>query len=316
MVKNYSLSRTGLEIYKTDKSNLETISSDDNSDTGLVLRNGNIKEIYYTSDMTCVNFEQDYEGLSSSGDVSFVNIDETRIYKGVKVCLKKGWESPNTNLKWDYLSSVLTGFITDQSYSTDKVNLKITGMDKLLDKKEQFSFTKTKRSVILKKMIQKAGLKASINVNGLSDDAIDYTNVTTSSSDSSSTGGEGEDIDALASKICNGISGELAKAKAIHQWLTSNITYKYYSCSHYSTAEQCLKNKSHLNCADTSRLTRALMSSAGLNATVVHGPNHFWTVVTINGKEYASDATSQSRTFNQVYKGLSYYGKTGDNPSC
>ena len=59
-----------------------------------------------------------------------------------------------------------------------------------------------------------------------------------------------------------------------------------------------------------------MMSSAGLNAQVVHGPNHFWTVITINGKEYASDATSHQRSINQVWKGMSYYAKCGDNPSC
>lgn len=107
-----------------------------------------------------------------------------------------------------------------------------------------------------------------------------------------------------------------AKAKAIHQWIIQNVSYSYYPCSHHSTPEECLKHKNALNCADISRLTAALMRSAGLNPTVVHGPNHFWTVVIINGKEYASDATSKSRKFNQVYKGLNYYAKCGKNPSC
>lgn len=129
-------------------------------------------------------------------------------------------------------------------------------------------------------------------------------------------GGESADINELAQQICNGITDELSKAKAIHQWLIQNVTYSLYSCSHYSTPSECLQHKNELNCADTSRLTRAMMSAAGLQATVVHGPNHFWTIMTIGGQEYASDATSKSRAFNTVWKGLSYYAKCGDSPSC
>ena len=58
------------------------------------------------------------------------------------------------------------------------------------------------------------------------------------------------------------------------------------------------------------------MSSAGLDAEVVHGPDHFWTIVTIGGQEYASDATSRLRPFNQVMRNLKYTSKCGDNPSC
>lgn len=132
----------------------------------------------------------------------------------------------------------------------------------------------------------------------------------------SKTGGEGATIDNLVKKIIKGKNSDLAKAKAIHQWLINNVRYKGYSCSKYKSAEQAYKNRSHLNCADTSRLTRAMMSSAGLNATVVHGPNHFWTVIKIGGKEYASDATSRKRKWNKVLNNLKYSKKNGKNPEC
>ena len=128
-------------------------------------------------------------------------------------------------------------------------------------------------------------------------------------------GGEGATIDAIVKKICANATTDLDKAKKIHNWLIKHVRYTGYSCSKYSTAEACLESK-HLNCADTSRLTRAMMSSAGLDAEVVHGPDHFWTIVTINGQEYASDATSRMRKFNQVMRNLTYSSKCGDNPSC
>ena len=128
-------------------------------------------------------------------------------------------------------------------------------------------------------------------------------------------GGEGATVDAVVKKICANTTNDLDKAKKIHNWLTSHIRYSGYSCSHHSTAEACMQSK-YLNCADTSRLTRAMMSSAGLDAEVVHGPDHFWTIVTIGGQEYASDATSRLRPFNQVMRNLKYTSKCGDNPSC
>lgn len=128
-------------------------------------------------------------------------------------------------------------------------------------------------------------------------------------------GGEGATIDSIVKKICRNATTDLDKAKKIHNWLIGHIRYSRYECSHHSTAEACLKSK-HLNCADTSRLTRAMMSSAGLDAEVVHGPEHFWTIITIDGQEYASDATSRMRKFNQVMRNLKYYDKCGDNPSC
>lgn len=129
-------------------------------------------------------------------------------------------------------------------------------------------------------------------------------------------GGEGEVIDNLVKKIIGKETNQLKKAKLIHNWLIRNVSYKYYSCSKYNTAEEAYNNRGHLNCADTARLTRAMMSSAGLDAYVVHGPNHFWTVIKISGKEYASDATSKKRKWNTVYKNLKYSKKNGKNPSC
>lgn len=129
-------------------------------------------------------------------------------------------------------------------------------------------------------------------------------------------GGEGETIDNLVSDIVGKETGALKKAKLIHTWLTKNVSYKYYSCSKYKTPQSCYNHRKGLNCADTARLTRSMMTSAGLEAYVVHGTNHFWTVIKINGKEYNSDATSKQRKWNTVYKGLKYYAKNGDNPSC
>lgn len=141
-------------------------------------------------------------------------------------------------------------------------------------------------------------------------------------------GGEGSTIDNLVKKIVGKETDGLKKCKLIHGWLQSNVRYAYYECTRYSSPESCLNHKGGLNCADTSRLTRAMMSSAGLNAYVVHrtyNGGHFWTVIEINGKKYASDQTGSGSEFNTVWKRsgrtgnggyADYSHKDGKNPCC
>lgn len=314
MVKQDSLARSGLEIYKTTDKNIEPEpSSDDEEKEGFVLQNGTITEIAYFNEMFSNSFEYDYEDISSNGSISLPEVDDTRFYKGKKILLKKAWEEPGKTLTWDDLENVLLGFITEQSYSENGVELKIAGMTKLLDQKKEFSFTKTKRSKILKAIIEASGLKANISTKGLNDDVINYTNV--SSSGSSGSSGDA-DLDKWVKETIGNETDDLKKAEKVHYGLCKALTYTDYSCSKYSTVSECWKSKK-LNCANTSMVSLAALKSAGLsNSQIVHGPNHFWTIVVINGKEYAVDPTSKQRKFNEVWNGLKYSTKCGDTPSC
>ena len=143
-------------------------------------------------------------------------------------------------------------------------------------------------------------------------------------------GGEGKTIDNLVKKIVGNTTDQLQKAKKIHAWLKSNVRYGPYSCSRYSSAKACYEHRKHINCADTARLTRAMMSSAGLNAWVVHRSHsngHFWTLIKINGKIYASDQTGDGSNWNTIWygygdrrtcnsRGGNWDSKNGKNPSC
>ena len=150
------------------------------------------------------------------------------------------------------------------------------------------------------------------------------------SSQSSLKGGEGKVIDDLVANICKNITDDLEKCKAVHQWLKENVRYAYYECTKYSTVESCYNHRGELNCADTARLTRAMMSSAGLNAWVVHRSSnngHFWTLIKINGKIYASDQTGSGSDFNTIWysdgdrrtcndRGGNWDVENGKNPDC
>ena len=162
-----------------------------------------------------------------------------------------------------------------------------------------------------------------------------YTNATSSSSSTNGTssskikiksvkganstlkGGEGKLIDNLVKKIVGSETNELKKAKLIHGWLQKNVRYRYYTCTKYNTPEKCYHNRGHLNCADTARLTRAMMASAGLKCYVVHRTydgGHFWTVIEINGKKYASDQTGSGSAWNTVWKSSGRTGNGGSAP--
>lgn len=316
MIAQDSLARSGLEIYKTKDSNVEKVSDEEDKE-GLVLQNGTITEINYFDEMFSNSFDYDYEDISSNGSVKLPSVDDTIFYKGKKILLKKEWNPQ----KWEDLKNCLLGFITEQKYSEDGVEIKISGMSKLLDQKKEFSFTKTKRSKILKNIIESAGLKANINTNGLKDEKINYRNV--SSSGTSFSGSE--QVNSLVQRAVGNETDDYKKMELINKEVNNVLTYSNYPCSKCSTPEEVLSKKK-VNCADTSLLECACMKAANLNATVVHGCNHFWTVVTINGKEYACDATNsrgigyvwncKTRNSEKVSGGGPYHKKNGDKPDC
>jgi len=330
----FSLSHAGLEVYTTttEKKDLISLSSDASDvSTNFKLQNGEITQIDYIGELYSDNFEQDYTDISSNASIVLPMDYYSSIFKGRKVALKKGGNN------WEDMSTAIQGFVTEISYSKDKIDVKINGLDKLLEQNKKFSFKKTKRSKIIKKIIESSGLKAKVNVSGLKDDVTDFNNNSssgsskkTSSASSGLKGGEGKTVDELVAKIVGSETDELKKAKLVHQWLKENVRYHYHECTWYHTPEACLKHKHQLNCADTALLTRAMMASAGLKCYVVHRSHangHFWTLIEIGGKIYASDQTGSGSDWNTIWyadgdrracnsRGGNWDSKNGKKPDC
>lgn len=314
------LVRSGLEVYKTNDSNSEKVTEDDDKE-GFVLQNGEITEIAYFDEMISNSFEHDYEDISSNGSISLPVVDDTRFYKGKKILLKKEYNPKS----WEDLKNCLLGFITEQTYSEDEIQLKIAGVTKLLEQEKQFTYKDTKISKILKDIITSAGLKAKIDTTGLDDRKVDYTNMSSSGSSDNSVNGGSAEINSFVQEAIGSETDDYKKMELINKKVSSTLSYSGYSCSRCSTPEEVLE-KIHANCADTSLLECACMKAANLDATVVHGCNHFWTVVTIKGKEYACDATNSrgvgyvwncnSGSSEKVSGGGKYYKKNGDKPDC
>ena len=363
----YSLCVVGMEVYETDEENYEpyvssfnsasqtktsessessegsdsseSSESSDSSESeegskGYILHMGEIFGTHDRNDIQSMSFESDYKEMTSSGSIKLQSVDLKIFYKGVRLKLLSEWALNNTNLNWEDLKESILGFITEQTFSDNLVDIKVSGMTTVLEEKAKFDFKGMKRSEILREVILTAGLKPFINVDGLDDDVTNFSNLSSdkSSDDKSSSselaGGEGEEIDSLVKKIVGSETDELKKCKLIHDWLKSNVKYEYYECTRYNSPEKCLKNKGSLNCADTARLTRAMMASAGLKCYVVHRTydgGHFWTVIEIGGKKYASDQTGSGSEFNTVWKrsgrtsvsdGGAYDVKNDKEPDC
>jgi len=340
MAVTYSISRAGLEIYTTEavKKPISNKSAGGSDDTGkFTLQTGDITNINYIGELYSDSFEGDYSDISSNASISVPIKYLNSLYKGQRVSFKKGGNNSKTVNKWDDMSTVVTGFVSEVTWNRDKADIKISGMNVLLDVEKKFSFKKTKRSKIIKEIIKASGLKAKVDVTGLVDDVCDFSNISSSGSSNKKTGsnsglagGEGKTIDELVANIVGSETNELEKAKLVHEWLKANVRYEGYPCSRYHSAEECLKHKHAINCADTARLTRAMMASAGLKCYVVHRSHangHFWTLIEIDGKIYASDQTGSGSDWNTIWyaegdrracnsRGGNWDVKNGKKPDC
>ena len=129
-----------------------------------------------------------------------------------------------------------------------------------------------------------------------------------------------------AADLTNGLTSDMAKAKAIFNWVRDSVSYSFYYDTKYG-AVNTLKYKS-ANCVDHSHLLIALYRAAGLPARYVHGTckfssgstyGHVWAQVLVDGKWYVADATSarnslgsvanwntNSFTLNGIYPSLSF----------
>ena len=344
---HFNLSKVGLEVYTTEKPKEEDVKDKENdkdkkkeqsndeskkeettdetstdASNNYTLETGEIIKIDYIGELYSDSYEQDYTDISSNTSVSVPTDYLNYFYKGRRVGLRKGWQQSDTILQWDEMNSVFTGFITEISWNKDKIDLKFNGMDKLLEKNETFTFTKTKRSKIVEEIITASGLKAKVDVTGLKDEEIDFTNASSTSSDdsgsASSTGSA--TIDEAVKSAIQGKTDALSKAKAIDKAFKSHIIYSYYFDCKFSDIEKAWKHV-HLNCADGANILCAMFNSAGLNATIIHVPSHYIVRVKIDGKTYYTDNAAisgnhTSRPFGEVWRGITSGSEVGKKISA
>ena len=107
--------------------------------------------------------------------------------------LRVDWEEYNEKRVLKELPPAILGFITEERFNNGLTSLSLSGMDKTLEEEYQFEFTQMKRSEIITEMITEmiktANLKPDVDVTGLQDDVIDYSNVNSGDGDSGEVGG-------------------------------------------------------------------------------------------------------------------------------
>jgi len=119
--------------------------------------------------------------------------------------------------------------------------------------------------------------------------------------------GETHDYKALSHYLCDGVSGDQAKANAIYNWITHNIKYdiKGMSSLKQEKVKKVLKDRQGV-CTGYSELFTSMCREAGIKAVNIDGyakdwvfdngdklfiPRHEWSAVLINGKWQYVDAT-------------------------
>jgi hypothetical protein len=113
-------------------------------------------------------------------------------------------------------------------------------------------------------------------------------------------------IKSVVNSITSGLTTDLAKAKAIYNYVRDSISYSFYYDTKYG-ATGTLSAKTG-NCVDQAHLLIAMYRTAGLAARYVHGTctfssgtyGHVWAQVLIGNQWYVADPTSSRNSFGNI----------------
>lgn len=344
--KQYSIPRTLYEVYKTDEENFEQYipkssneeaqkkeeekeedetddeteedtseEESDEEDEGFTLHQGEIIETYYYTGFVENNYESDYEDISDTATIKLPEIkDLNRFYLGVRTRLLKKWENYGETTNAEEMNEVFKGFITEEKFNEEGMELSLSGMTKLLEQEYQFEFTQMLRSKIIEEVIKTAGLKPVVDPTGLDDQIIDYTNISKSGdSDDTSYGNLPAEACNGAKKLTKGKKSKRDKAQAIYDWIDGNFPYYGYNNSHYNEQNiysTALANigKKIFNCCDHAHLSVVMLRCVGLKANYIHVYGHVYTVVYLEEGRVMFDPLGYGRPMGSVASG---YAKDG-----
>lgn len=113
-------------------------------------------------------------------------------------------------------------------------------------------------------------------------------------------------IKSKVNSLTSGLSTELAKAKAIYNYVRDSISYAFYYDTNYGAVGTY--NHGSGNCVDQSHLLVAMFRTAGFPARYVHGTCTFtdgtegyvWVQVLIEGNWHVADPTSSRNSFGNI----------------
>ena len=216
------------------------------------------------------------------------------------------------------------GYISDVKVNQNDdlmvLELSLTGYTAFLNMQVEYEKT-AKRSVLLKELIEMAGLKANLDLTGLSDD--EYTvKAAKAESTTTSTGSGSSGFVEMSNNDCvdnnnysrmvfdidkTGGNVKIGNSSANYAQDTKNMSIKeviqdcfarqsYHNHYEHWYCPQKIWKKSgkiHANCADHSRLIKALCDVHGVRCGIYHWVRgvygHYFNLIEINGKTYRFD---------------------------
>jgi len=111
-----------------------------------------------------------------------------------------------------------------------------------------------------------------------------------------------------ATALTKGLTSDLAKAKAIFEFVRDNISYSYYANSKKGASGTLSSGSA--NCCDQANLVVALCRAAGLYARYSHAQGctftsglvtgHVWAQILVDGVWYSADATSSRNQLGNI----------------
>jgi hypothetical protein len=200
--ENFIPYRSGDENLNTETSEEKSEETTDDESTGFKLHQGEIIETHHIPNLFNEQWDFDYDGIQNTCTIilpynkNLLGI----IYKGVRCALHLDWEVVGEHKKIKDLPKVFMGFVTDSSFNDTQWTLNISGMDKLLEKKDTLSYKQMHRSKIIEEVIKTFGLKAKVDFTGLTDDVIDWSSKS-SNDDGGNSSGDGSMTESEAWEI-------------------------------------------------------------------------------------------------------------------
>lgn len=313
------------EEEKNTPTNLDTILSNNETFT---LHQGKVLETYTYNNLFSIEWSKDYDGVSGEARVTipFHKQDLNYIYKGVRCLIRCDRYNYNEILTAP-VSETFECFVTDVKISQNSLEISLSSFDKLLEQQVQVSFSQMLRSQIIKEVIKMSGFKPIMNIKGLKDEVMDYTNISSSGSNSSSDSGTGEALfgnDCASTNAMSCMSGAgyghagtgknfddcckkgyAKKGTNYYEWaqqfndvkIMLTAFRKRWHYSYYWDNRSCpekIFSQGSGNCYDTARLIKCLCDSRGFPCIVVTGSiwegGHGWNAIKYQGKWYAWDA--------------------------
>ena len=296
-----------------------TITSIDAQNTTNVAKSQKNNSLLITNFTEKPSMSYDLEGLSN--EVSVTIPYSEKMWHSLRQLQKTEFTITQNNKKllhMGYINSLKIDY-NDGAY---KIGIGIIGYNAFLEQSVSYERT-AKRSELLQDLITMAGLKADIDMSGLPDTEFTVKAVKeTSSSGSDSVSLSGNDcqetinISARSFDIatCKGDT-KIGNSNANYAKDTKGMTGKeaimdVYNRFHYgislSSSKEYLNNrrcpqamwsktgKFWGNCADVSRLVKAVGEVHGMRVGIRHMSGHYYNLIEVEGKTYRFDCCCKS----------------------